>query len=138
MVASRCTLATIDAAIDTLRGLGAEISEVTLSPMAEWHACGTLISLTERAAAYEEWARTRGVLPPNANADKITHLTFGWLPASLLVRRWDGITWAILFNADADQDGKYLGGLIDPLVHPVADGIKDWPAGREFRDGPAD
>jgi aspartyl-tRNA(Asn)/glutamyl-tRNA(Gln) amidotransferase subunit A len=35
------------------------ISEVTLSPLAEWHACGTLISLTERAAAYEEWARTR-------------------------------------------------------------------------------
>ena len=49
----------IDAAIATLRGLGAEISEVTLSPLAEWHACGTLISLTERAAAYDEWARTR-------------------------------------------------------------------------------
>ena len=49
----------IDAAIATLRGLGAEISEVTLSPLAEWHACGTLISITERAAAYEEWARTR-------------------------------------------------------------------------------
>ena len=25
----------------------------------EWHACGTLISITERAAAYDEWARTR-------------------------------------------------------------------------------
>ena len=49
----------IDAAIATLRELGAEISEVTLSPLADWHACGTLISLTERAAAYEEWARTR-------------------------------------------------------------------------------
>ena len=49
----------IDAAIATLRELGAVISEVTLSPLAEWHACGTLISLTERAAAYEEWARTR-------------------------------------------------------------------------------
>ena len=49
----------IDAAIATLRDLGAEISEVTLSPLPEWHACGTLISLTERAAAYDEWARTR-------------------------------------------------------------------------------
>ena len=49
----------IDAAIATFRDLGAEISEVTLSPLAEWHACGTLISLTERAAAYDEWARTR-------------------------------------------------------------------------------
>src|SRR3984957_12131561 len=49
----------IDAAIATLRGLGAEIREVTLSPMPEWHACGTLISITERASAYDEWARTR-------------------------------------------------------------------------------
>jgi aspartyl-tRNA(Asn)/glutamyl-tRNA(Gln) amidotransferase subunit A len=49
----------IDAAIATLRELGAQISEVTLSPLADWHACGNLISLTERAAAYDEWARTR-------------------------------------------------------------------------------
>jgi aspartyl-tRNA(Asn)/glutamyl-tRNA(Gln) amidotransferase subunit A len=49
----------IDAAIASFRALGATISEVTLSPLAEWHACGTLISLTERAAAYEEWARSR-------------------------------------------------------------------------------
>ena len=34
----------IDAAVATLRDLGATISEVTLSPLAEWHACGTLIS----------------------------------------------------------------------------------------------
>jgi aspartyl-tRNA(Asn)/glutamyl-tRNA(Gln) amidotransferase subunit A len=49
----------IDDAIATFRDLGAAISEVTLSPLAEWHACGTLISITERAAAYDEWARTR-------------------------------------------------------------------------------
>jgi aspartyl-tRNA(Asn)/glutamyl-tRNA(Gln) amidotransferase subunit A len=49
----------IDAAIATFRSLGAEICEVTLSPLDDWHACGTLISLTERASAYEEWARTR-------------------------------------------------------------------------------
>jgi aspartyl-tRNA(Asn)/glutamyl-tRNA(Gln) amidotransferase subunit A len=49
----------IDAAIATLRDLGAEIREVQLSPLQDWMACGTLISLSERAAAYEEWARTR-------------------------------------------------------------------------------
>jgi aspartyl-tRNA(Asn)/glutamyl-tRNA(Gln) amidotransferase subunit A len=49
----------IDAAIVTFRELGAEIREVTLSPLQDWHACGQLISLTERAAAYDEWARTR-------------------------------------------------------------------------------
>jgi aspartyl-tRNA(Asn)/glutamyl-tRNA(Gln) amidotransferase subunit A len=53
------TQAGIDAAITTFRDLGAEIRPVTLSPLAEWHACGTLISLTERAAAYDDWARAR-------------------------------------------------------------------------------
>jgi aspartyl-tRNA(Asn)/glutamyl-tRNA(Gln) amidotransferase subunit A len=56
---SAATQRGINTAIATLRGLGAVVTEVTLSPLAEWHACGTLISLTERAAAYEEWARTR-------------------------------------------------------------------------------
>jgi aspartyl-tRNA(Asn)/glutamyl-tRNA(Gln) amidotransferase subunit A len=49
----------ITAAIGTLRDLGAEICEVQLSPLQDWLACGSLISITERAAAYEEWARTR-------------------------------------------------------------------------------
>jgi aspartyl-tRNA(Asn)/glutamyl-tRNA(Gln) amidotransferase subunit A len=49
----------ITAAIATLRDLGAEIREVQLSPLQDWAACGSLISITERAAAYEEWARTR-------------------------------------------------------------------------------
>src|SRR5437764_8483023 len=49
----------IDAAIVTLRGLGAEIREVQLSPLQDWGACGSLISIVERASAYEEWGRTR-------------------------------------------------------------------------------
>jgi aspartyl-tRNA(Asn)/glutamyl-tRNA(Gln) amidotransferase subunit A len=49
----------IDAAIAAFRGLGAELREVQLSPLQDWMACGSLISITERAAAYEEWARTR-------------------------------------------------------------------------------
>ncbi len=49
----------IDEAIAAFRGLGAEIREVQLSPLQDWMACGSLISIVERAAAYEEWARTR-------------------------------------------------------------------------------
>ncbi|HEY2541142.1 MAG TPA: amidase [Stellaceae bacterium] len=49
----------IDDAIATFRSLGAEIREVQLSPLQDWGACGSLISMVERAAAYEEWARTR-------------------------------------------------------------------------------
>src|SRR5437763_14445602 len=49
----------ITAAIGAFRDLGAELREVQLSPLQDWLACGSLISITERAAAYEEWARTR-------------------------------------------------------------------------------
>src|SRR5437763_16626107 len=49
----------IDAAIGTFRELGAEIREVQLSPLQDWGACGSLTSITERAAAYDEWARSR-------------------------------------------------------------------------------
>jgi aspartyl-tRNA(Asn)/glutamyl-tRNA(Gln) amidotransferase subunit A len=49
----------IDAALATFRDLGAEVREVQLSPLQDWAACGSLISITERSAAYEEWSRTR-------------------------------------------------------------------------------
>ena len=56
---SAATQAGIDNAVRVFRDLGAEVRDVTLSPLQDWHACGSLISMTERAAAYEEWARTR-------------------------------------------------------------------------------
>jgi aspartyl-tRNA(Asn)/glutamyl-tRNA(Gln) amidotransferase subunit A len=56
---SEGTLRGITNAISTFRDLGAEIREVQLAPLQDWGACGSLISITERAAAYEEWSRTR-------------------------------------------------------------------------------
>jgi N-acyl-D-amino-acid deacylase len=47
--------------------------------------------------------------------------------ATLLVRRHDGVSWAVLFNTDADANGKYLVGQIDPLIHKAADAVKQWP-----------
>jgi aspartyl-tRNA(Asn)/glutamyl-tRNA(Gln) amidotransferase subunit A len=49
----------IDNALSVFRSLGATVGEVTVSSLQDWHACGSLISITERAAAYEEWAQTR-------------------------------------------------------------------------------
>ena len=51
--------------------------------------------------------------------------------SSLLVRRADGLDWAVLFNQDCDENGKVLADLIDPLVHKAADAVKQWPAGLE-------
>ena len=56
---SQPVLGGIADAVSVFRDMGAVISDVTLSPLQDWHASGSLISMTERAAAYEEWARTR-------------------------------------------------------------------------------
>ena len=47
--------------------------------------------------------------------------------SSLLVRRHDGLNWAVLFNTDRDQKEKVLSDLIDPLVHQAADSVRHWP-----------
>jgi len=48
--------------------------------------------------------------------------------ATLLVRRHDGLCWAVMFNTHAGPDGKFLGAEIDPLVHRAADAVREWPA----------
>lgn len=48
--------------------------------------------------------------------------------STLLVRRWDGLNWAVLFNADHSISvPKKLADVIDPLVHVAADKVTDWP-----------
>ncbi len=47
--------------------------------------------------------------------------------SALLVRRYDGLNWAVTFNTDRSRDGQVLTNLIDPLVHRAADAVRDWP-----------
>ena len=47
--------------------------------------------------------------------------------ATILVRRYDGLCWALLFNTDTDPGGKFLIEVADPLVHQAADAVKRWP-----------
>lgn len=46
-------------ALDVFEHLGAEIREIKLSPLQDWHACGWLILTTEAYAVHEPWLRTR-------------------------------------------------------------------------------
>lgn len=55
--------------------------------------------------------------------------------ATLLVRRCDRLTWAVLFNTRSNAKGAYLVGLIDPMVHGAADNVKRWPAKDLFKTG---
>jgi CubicO group peptidase (beta-lactamase class C family) len=53
----------------------------------------------------------------------------GALPgtSTLLVRRFDGLNWAVLFNTRSTADGQYLAGVIDGLVHLAVDQVKKFP-----------
>ena len=50
--------------------------------------------------------------------------------STLLVRRFDNLTWAVLFNT-RDMNGKGSpSGAIDGLLHKAADEVKTWPSRR--------
>ncbi len=53
------TRAGIDAAAQTLQGLGCEVRDLTLSPLADWAACGMMIMQAEAYAIHEHHLRTR-------------------------------------------------------------------------------
>lgn len=57
----------------------------------------------------------------------------GWHTGSLdgtstiLVRRHDGLSWAVLFNSRQSADGEKPAPKIDRLVHQAADAVDQWP-----------
>lgn len=53
--------------------------------------------------------------------------------SSLLVRRHDGLNWAVLFNTDATQDGRYPIDLLDSQIHQTVNSIQRWPRRDLFR-----
>ena len=63
------------------------------------------------------------VRPKGAAGENTWHA--GSLPgtATQLVRRWDGLSWAVLFNQRSSTDRE-----IDPAMHRAADAVTDWPA----------
>ena len=50
----------------------------------------------------------------------------------MLVRRHDGVSWAILFNQRSD-DKKLPDSEIDPALHRAANAVTDWPKHDLFR-----
>jgi len=52
----------------------------------------------------------------------------GSLPGTftLLVRRWDGLSWVVLFN-QRSEDPQLPDGAIDPALHRAANAVGEWP-----------
>ncbi|HEY3969149.1 MAG TPA: serine hydrolase domain-containing protein [Planctomycetaceae bacterium] len=49
--------------------------------------------------------------------------------STILVHRYDGLTWAILFNTRSSAAEKAPARLIDPLMHVAAGKVQVWPTG---------
>jgi len=72
------------------------------------------------------------VRPSGANG-KANYWHDGSLPgtAALLVRRHDGLGWAVLFNQRSD-DKRLTDAAIDGALHRAADAVTEWPAENLF------
>lgn len=73
----------IDEAIATFKGLGADIHDITISPLQDSAACGSIISMTQRPAAYDEMMR--------ANLDKFGERLRNRLLMSLFISGVDHV-----------------------------------------------
>jgi N-acyl-D-amino-acid deacylase len=68
----------------------------------------------------------------DVGSGKINTWHTGLLPgtSTILVRRHDGYSWAVLFNGTTDQGkGKppQPSSIIDPKMHHAIDSVKHWP-----------
>jgi N-acyl-D-amino-acid deacylase len=65
---------------------------------------------------------------PVKEPGKANYWHTGSLPGTrtLLVRRWDGLSWAVLFNQRTDGP-KLSDNEIDPALHRAAAAVTDWP-----------
>ncbi len=65
---------------------------------------------------------------PVANTGKANYWHNGSLPgtATWMVRRWDGLAWAMLFN-QRSEDSKLPDSAIDGALHRAAGQVREWP-----------
>ena len=92
------------------------------SPKDAYYGCGWMVRPVGSNGQFNAWHT--GSLPGTS---------------TLLVRRWDGLDWAILFNSRDDRNGKRLAAEIDPLLHEAAAAVKEWPEidlFKTFEDAP--
>ncbi|MCA9114512.1 MAG: beta-lactamase family protein [Planctomycetaceae bacterium] len=95
----------------------------------------------EGAAGHEDDGSPKAVyygcgwnVRPVGTTGKSNNWHAGFIPGSesLLVRRWDGLNWAVLFNTHRNHTGKSLASQIDGRLHEAADQVKAWPETDQF------
>jgi N-acyl-D-amino-acid deacylase len=130
----------IASAVDLVR-FASTFDDPARSKLLTAESIRTMFARPEGAAGYEADGQPRGqyygcgwsvVSPGNKGGQN--HYHGGGLDGSagLLVRRGDGLNWAVLFNAENSPAGNHLGFAIDLYLHRAADKVKDWPEGDLF------
>jgi CubicO group peptidase (beta-lactamase class C family) len=71
---------------------------------------------------------------PMGKAGQMNTWHIGYLEGSesLLVRRHDGIDWAVVFNTSGESPEKGFATKIDGRLHEAADAVRTWPPGDLF------
>jgi N-acyl-D-amino-acid deacylase len=86
------------------------------------------VSRTPDGALEPVWYGCGWSVRPRGASGQANSWHTGSLPGtySLLVRRGDGLTWAVVFN-QRSEDPKLPSTAIDPALHRAADAVTTWP-----------
>jgi hypothetical protein len=84
------------------------VPSIGTNPDGSWYACGWAVRLA--GTGRNTWHD--GGLPGTS---------------TLMVRRFDGLTWTVLLNQRDDPSGLNY-GAIDGALHAAADAVSSWPA----------
>ena len=76
------------------------------------------------ASEVDTWYGLGWNVRSNAGLERVSMWHTGLIAGSstILVKRWDNLVWAVLFNCDESQDGEKCVTLIDGPMHTAVDG----------------
>jgi len=101
---SDATLAGIGAALDVFRAEGAEVRDITLSPLADYHAPGYVIMLSEALTLHAPWFRTRFGDYSEMFRDRVAMAALVSGADLIQAQRWRRLLCQELATAMADLD----------------------------------
>lgn len=125
----------IASAVDLAR-FAAAFDDPARCPVLKPRTIATMWARPAGAAGHERDGKPRAAyygcgweVRPVGDRGKVNVWHAGFIAGTeaLLVRRWDGLNWAVVFNAAQNPKGESLTGLIDGAIHDAADQVRRWP-----------
>jgi aspartyl-tRNA(Asn)/glutamyl-tRNA(Gln) amidotransferase subunit A len=114
----------IDGAMGVFRGLGAEVRDVRLPPLADWASCAMLVMMSEAWAVHEPWLKARPQDYGEIHRDRVTLGAFisaaDYLAAQRM-RRELGQRFA-----EAMQEVDLLVAAVTPGEAPEIEAVTKW------------